>query len=459
MERENGISIEKIEYSVRRNRESARKRNLPPWFGEVWTYSVLRQEAEMLQNLNIPLQVLDVTTASDLPLARWGKDLLKDLSDVNADIFSNPDPRSYSMRKFELLMKAGRQIRQHQDYKTLTFMSNTVEASKGIGFSSLSAKVLVDDIVTLYLLACDENKFLIGLKDGPQWKRIKLPGDVKGRFEETSHLAAHYLLNIMHVGKKEASLVPDDPIAARKAVDDVNLPKPARSVEELLEDSYFHQRYIVPSGGAEVRFRKAGDLEKMIVLPSKSGVFARVSTTKGDAIVTLDTSSGTWTSPERNVENSTSESRWANILAEVYHDIVTAEEIPGKFKKLRKKKKLPPGSASVDVDDDEPQVIYIPRKVKVGVERKPPYEGPPRPMKPHPVSGYVRKGNMTNSQRLKILALEQQLGISILNFVPSGKTFVSPHVSPKGAEKDFSRLPIFIKKRIETQLKDRLSRS
>ncbi len=146
---------------------------------------------------------------------------------------------------------------------------------------------------------------------------------------------------------------------------------------------------------------------------------------------------------------------WATIVAETYKDLVTATEVSvtKKYRALRQLSQ--PSTFEVEsVFDDNPQVIYIPRKVRIKDYDEPrdPYQGPPRPMKPHPVTGYTRKGEMTEKHRQELLKLEKEWEIEFVKNIPIGKTYVRPHFSPEGSEEFIRYFPVFIKKRIETQL-------
>lgn len=260
-----------------------------------------------------------------------------------------------------------------------------------------------------------------------------------------------------YIGRRELAVVPENP-AHPHNLENIKIPKPARSLESLLENTYYHQRYIVPPEGAEVRFKKAGDLEKMFVIQTGHDVFAKAITTKGEALVWIDVDNASWFSPDTVTQSvqSSQESPWANILGEVYHDLVTAVELPHtRYKTLGRKRSREGGE---DLGLKRPQIIYIPRVIRVGEKPKVrlPYEGPLRPITPHKVQGHRRRANLSERHRLTLMKFEAEYGISILKNLPAGFTFVRPYVVPQ--EADIQELPTFIKRRIETRLAQELQK-
>lgn len=197
----------------------------------------------------------------------------------------------------------------------------------------------------------------------------------------------------------------------------------------------------------------------MVVVQTDRVLFAKAVTAYGEAFLQLNLDDATWFSPDTNIrkhEETPKESHWINILALVYHDMVTAIELPqNRFKTLKKS-----GNKSGGVVEfrENLQVIYIPRVIRVGdsPESRPKYDGPPIPATPHHVSGHRRKGNLTEKHRQELMDFERSHGVSILKFLPGGFTFVRPHFVPSDA--NLEKLPIFIKKRIQTKLQEELQR-
>jgi len=320
---------------------------------------------------------------------------------------------------------------------------------------------MVSNIRTVYLLLCEPSRFLVGVGEGLRWKNVNWPEEGINHqefYDRTSSLASVYLPLLET--DIDSDLIPDNPIQTHdNTLQNLNVPKPSRSIEELLEDAYYHQRYIVPPEGAEVRFRNAGDIESMILRQGQDNITARFLTSKGDETVSLSLD-GAEHLPMRIMSGEEAlknvHGNLENIVAEVYHDIVTAKELPkNRFKRL--------GDTSVDEvseQEDTPQVIYIPRVFRLGQEAEVrlPFDSATREVAPHRVSGHIRKGNMTEKHRLALLEFEEQNGISILKHIPDGYTFVRPFTVPVGSDMRLTELPVFIKRRIETQLQQDIRR-
>ncbi len=324
--------------------------------------------------------------------------------------------------------------------------------------------IMYNGIITLYLLAGDSDRFLVGLKDGTYWKRnpnLNVMNE-ENAGQTLENIASTYMFTLRTIGRTELPAVPEK-IVPLGSLERVRIPQPARSIEDLLEDAYYRLRYIVPHEGADVRFRRAGDLERITLVQSGNVILARVETSYGDEFVMLGLEDATFFSPDNKLaskpgENVVLKPVWATIVAETYHDLVTADEVPTKgYRSLRRKSTKIVQDREIE-PEDAPQVIYIPRKVRVGQKLEPrsPYEGPPRPMKIHFVTNYKRSGNMTEKHRKELLQLEREWGIKFVDKIPAGYTWVRPHFSPQGSEVNLINLPIFIKRKIETQIAEGL---
>ena len=316
--------------------------------------------------------------------------------------------------------------------------------------------LLALDVDSLYLLICQKNRFLVGTRDGIFWKNVEW-SEEKLKDNSVIRIALPYIFSLDFIGEKELVTVPEKIIHTKDA-EKIQLPKPARSTEDLLEEAYYHQRFIVPLDGAEVRFQKAGDLEKMIIIQSGDDLLARVITRFGEGFLVLNIDTLQQLSgPEliRGIELTPGkESAWINILAEVYHDLVTAMELPWRHYRVLGGSKERSG-----VDKPErPQVIYIPRTIRTKEVVRLPYKGLPRPLTPHRVIGHRRRGNMTEQHREVLMGFEKEYGLSIIANLPAGYTFVRPYVVPAGTSEEFKNLPTFIKRRIQKKLNQELTK-
>lgn len=317
-------------------------------------------------------------------------------------------------------------------------------------------KILNVDVTCLYLFVGSYDRFLVGIKDGVHWKKVRWPSANDGQGTIILESAYPFIGNLRLIGRRELIVVPENFIHPER-LHTLNIPKPARATAELMESAYYNQRYTFPLEGAEVRLRKCGDIDSMVVIQSKRNIFAKARTPYGEAIIRLNLDTLGWFGPDSyqyrpdgmEVEG---DPLWVNVLAEVYHDLVIAVEKP----KGRESKKKASAEEGVELKG-RLGAVYIPRILRVGERRdRSPYDGPPRPVSPHKVGGHKRRGNMTEKQRLAVMEFEKKYDIEILKNLPGGHTYVKPFVVPTGVNLD--GLPVFIKKKIQTELVESLQR-
>jgi hypothetical protein len=343
-----------------------------------------------------------------------------------------------------------RDIKKDQRYYLLEKLLTTISINNNL--PNHVKGLLYSDVSTLHLMLGREDRLLVGLKDGVIWRNIKWDLKALQSVDSIHYMRAVSMINLNTlplIGRKEAEIIPERPITLEKR-NNLRVPTPAQSVEVSLEQAYYGQRYIIPPNGAEVRFNKAGDIGKVLLLQSRNILFAKIITEKGEALVSLSLETG------KDISNVIgSKAPLAEIVAEVYRDMVTAEVVHAHRMRRLDNLRLPLEERE-DIEEGV-QVTYIPRKVKIGEDEdfRSKYEGPARPLKPHRVTGHRRKANMTEQHRQALLEFEAEHGISILENLPAGYTFVRPHVVPAGER--LSELPIFIKRRIETRLREDLN--
>lgn len=421
-----------------------------------WEYLVQTQmtgvnkiSSDGRQESNAPLPPLN------LPYKRGGEEyeILSSFYKLDDEITA-PDtiPGDLFMKKLNHYHTLAERIKKGGRFRILDRLYNIVSGEQLDSHDQITKNTLLNDVSTLYLTVCEPNRFLVGLKDGVYWKRINLTmGEEEALNPNLPTVGALYLMLLGRIGRHELPAVPEAMIHPT-LIGRVKIPAPAEAITDLLEDAYFNQRYVVPPEGAEVRFRRAGDLERMVVVQSGGVILSRVITSYGDAWIGVNLDDGFYIS---HPDGPSIQPKWATIVAETYRDLVTAKEvhITRRYRPLRNKEDYQ-GSNQMPIFQDDPQVIYIPRKVRIKDYEEPrdPYQGPPRPVKPHPVTGHSRKGDMTEKHRQELLKLEKEWGIEFVKNIPVGRTYVRPHFSPKGSEEFIRYLPIFIKRRIETQL-------
>jgi len=334
------------------------------------------------------------------------------------------------------------EIRSNQRYYLLEKLL-IIHSNNDDNLPVTARALLTNDLTTLHLMIGREDRMLVGIKDGAYWKKIEWPNmdEYSGGLMDIS---IAYLFTAPDIGRRELQFVPEKPLTTDD-LEKLRIPTPVQSIEESLEQAYYGQRYIVPPEGAEVRFNKAGDLEKLTLLQSRNNVLAKIETPNGETFSVIDLQNAS--------EASHIPGNFGAILAEVYRDMVTAE-----FIHAHRTRRLDNLYTPSEDDEEKVQVTYIPRKVKIREDGdfRPKYEGPSRPVKPHRVSGHRRHVPMSEKHRQELQKFEEETGISVLENLPAGYTFVRPHVVPAGER--LNELPIFIKKRIETRLKEELQR-
>lgn len=339
------------------------------------------------------------------------------------------------------------EIKRSQRFYLLEEMALRVNNSEKL--SAHERDLLNIDIGTIHLLLGREDRLLVGLKGGVFWKTIHWPEPTPESTPSYLDTSMPYLGKAPIIGRKEMELVPEKPLSFEDA-EITHIPTSIHSVEESLEQAYYGQRYTVPLEGAEIRFQRAGDLEKLVMLQTRDALFGKMVTKNGEILVIIYTESG-------NVLSQIPQKPFGEVLAETYRDMVTAVEV--RSNRSRRLKNLQNVVSTVDNNDvsESPRAIYIPRVTRQDEgDFRPHYDGPTRPVTPHRVTGHRRHVPMSEKHRQELQKFEQETGISILENLPYGYTFVRPHVVPSGTS--FEELPLFIKRRIETKLKEDLQR-
>lgn len=318
------------------------------------------------------------------------------------------------------------------------------------------------NIFSLWHLVSQPDRFLVGVKDGIYWKKIKWPKvedeeEINGENRSWAWYEC-YFKNLAQIGSRELVLVPEQVIDPRK-IEKLDVPQPERTTEELLEDAFYQQRYMIPHQGARVLLRRSGDLREMVLMQISTEIWAKTISEQGEFQLglNLDTAEG-WVKPRDDNLSEQREAELINKLAEVYNILVTAVEIPDE--ELETQVSTRREIRDQDRKRGRSRAVYIPRIIRADhrSEIRTPFEGPKRPATPHQVQGHRRRANMTERHRQAILKFEQEHGILILRNLPAGYTFVRPFVVPKDAEISMRDLPTFIKRRIETKLAQELQK-
>lgn len=353
----------------------------------------------------------------------------------------------YVRRKAHFLQTVARELKKHGEFDVLPYALNLLlDIREGkVRDGSLSSAVyslMLTGVESLYLLMCDGDKALVGIKDGVFWKKIKWSEPDAGKPSILLN-AFSLLFSLPSTGRRELVLVPDKLLNDRQ-LEAIRVPTPPLSTEALLEDAYYHFRFMIPLEGAEVHFSNMGDVEKMTILQRGDVILAKASTAGGDFECWLNLSVLEGFSTSARSEDDLD--FWGNVIAEVYHNMVTGIPVESARRGSR-------GEGGGIKLKGRLGAIYIPRNVRssrLGIDDRPRYNGPPRSDTPYRVGGHKRRANMTESHRLEIMDFEQKNDMRILDKLPDGYTWVRPFTVPEGA--DLSDIPQFIKRRMETRL-------
>lgn len=364
-------------------------------------------------------------------------------------------PPDYMRRRGILFGQMAKDMKSKKQYALLPQM---IEAVATTEVPMPLKALLYTDISTLYLMVCEPPRFLVGTKGGDFWKEIDTTLGSEGTSRTNlQDFALPYLTNMRLIGRRELVTVPKN-VMFLESLERTSLPFPASSVGDSLEDAFYRQRYIVPPEGAQIKFRNSGDLESLVLMQSGDSLLSKVVTKRGEGFVWIDLGTAKDLSPDAHPglkKPISPKGSWSRIVADTYRDLVTATEVSvTSHKRLRTVvSDINPREYQLIDSGNEPQMIYIPRIVKLGQPNEPriPYDGPPRPIKPHKVSGYKRRGQMTEKHEEDLLIWTEQTGIRVPK-IADGFTWVRPYVTPKGVELTFKDLPQFIKRRIEEQL-------
>lgn len=364
-------------------------------------------------------------------------------------------PTDYTRRRNILFGQMAKDIKAKRQYGVLSQM---IEAVGNTDIPTSLKALFYTDITTLYLMVCEPPRFLVGTKGGDYWKEIDT--SLGGQGIQSANLqdfALPYMTHMHLIGRRELVTVPKN-VMFLDSIKNVTLPFPSSTVGDSLEDAYYRQRYIVPPEGAQIRFRNSGDLESLVLVQSGDNLLSKVATKRGEGFVWISLEEAKDLAPDSHpgLQDPVSpKGSWSRIVADSYRDLVTATEVSVTAHRRVKTATPNTGPHEYQIVDpgDEPQMIYIPRIVKLGQPNEPrlPYDGEPRPIKPHKVSGYRRKGQMTEKHEEDLRIWTEQTGIRVPN-IPDGFTWVRPYITPKGIELAFKDLPQFIKRRIEEQL-------
>lgn len=324
-------------------------------------------------------------------------------------------------------------------------------------------------LCSLHLLMGSETEMLVGTRGNmAAW----LPWELS-KSKDLSNFLPLIGAEMRYIDSNDLSFLPrQGEWLAMLELDEVSMPQVDSAyirIADLFEDAYYNQRYLPHPEGSIVKIEGIPHLEQVVIKTKRSlgdphyldffGVF----TVNGKKFFRVLSGSGIHARyADAEVARVTDflagdlkeVMHW--VLAQVYHDLVTAIEIPPGSKRFNQS--LNTVGCSKQPDDREPTIswVYIPRKVREGEAPIRREAATVRSMSPHRVSGYKRKGRMTEKHRDALLEFERTTGIEVLRWMPEGFTFVRPYISPKDGSETLLGLPMFIRAKIQHALKQLL---
>jgi|GEM_PF-6575263 len=316
-------------------------------------------------------------------------------------------------------------------------------------------KIIVE---CMYALAGDERHMLVGFyEDQPVFK--KMP-HVSGDFDDFLEDVPWASMGCMHhIQPQDVWMVPLwNQVDGEAILEDRKDRSYGEANQQLVEAAFYNQRYVVDHEGAYVRLYDCGNLRSLNlkVRSTKKNALAeilvRAETTKGAFFTVISEEQLLTATPE---DFPTLDGHIAHVICKVYHDLVTAVEVPvGNSDNESNTEAIQP------LFDDPSRAKWqvIPRRLKAGQPPRPIRHSAPEPSVREPVTvhGHKRRlrpgENMTDKQRQRVRAFEEEFGVVILDRLPEGHTFVLDHMSPKLTQEQFMELPRFMRWRMQQRL-------
>lgn len=329
---------------------------------------------------------------------------------------------------------------------------------------------------TICWLLGNERKMLAGIRGGkPAWREFKsgiLQNISTELDEEGSQQLQYEITQAIDIGMfgfremistAEAHLLPEwDAFQPNLSLSRMSWPEvDTNEVVSILEEAYYHQRYIVDPSGAYVRI--VGEINGIIGLelkitagqndPNYFDFFARIDFADDRShLVILDSLTASRRGRQLVWESTPFLRYLFRLIASVYHDLVTASDLPVAMSLEE--------AAGILHGASKPGWVAIPspfNRARRKQARHPILE--PIISEPHRVRGHPRKAKMSEEHRQALIDFEREYGVKIIEPVEelnqlTGQehTFVRPHFSPKITSEDFKRLPQFIQRRIQQEL-------
>jgi len=402
-----------------------------------------------------------------------GHGYLREFCSALAERYTPGNPRFNSDLGL-LLTEAAERMEEVRSYDMIPHLIEVLADLREVDPSYYNFCLLITR--SLQMLLGDEKKQLLGTRGSkPAWKFLKRP--ITRRLAGVNPL--HFYGNvgtIRYLDQSDMVLMPEPEewfwgLADRYDWPDVDFGQ----VRFLMEQAYYHQRYVVNPEGAYVQLKHFGPLRSLTLKVKSPGL---LDPNYSDFLVILgwdttgfrslagddelgieglrksaeileggDLTSVDYLSHDPRIGSYGKYLFW--VVAVIYHDLVTAKEVSGH----RSASSGKPRGFSEDYDE-EPSWVYIPRRVhnQPLPPRLPSEE--PRFVSPHRVTGHLRHANPTPQHLAELEKFERQTRLNVLDLLKRnpGYTFVRPHVSPSWDEvKD---LPKFIHARLQSEIEE-----
>lgn len=361
------------------------------------------------------------------------------------------------------LVRLAQDIKQKGRWQMVADIYRTADSKRLEPFTESHLAFTITCGRVIHLLVGSENRFLVGVRNNRSaWQHWQAP--VRSSIWELLH-AFPIDSDIEYIDEDDLDILPPadkwkhTPQELPKIV---VIPNVWRQIGDLLEHAYYNQQYMPHPKGSLVRVTGVEGLSHLTIKVKPGlydpnyidliGVFDYGSTKE---VLVLSGITGLSRVIEP-LQRRSSEDRqdflyW--LMVQVYHDLVTARETEGRSE--RRSQRIADSEAFEEETNAGPDITWtpIPRIIKSrSTEPRQPLEHP-RNLIPHRVRGYRRKGEMTEKHRAVLEELERTTGLQILRWIKPGCTFVRPHISPAIEPEEIMRLPLFIRAKIEQEIR------
>ncbi|MDP3973864.1 MAG: hypothetical protein Q8P92_03445 [Candidatus Daviesbacteria bacterium] len=371
-------------------------------------------------------------------------------------LFGDNDQEYFINRYVHEVVGSSDYIKKRRAYPLLSSLSKRVEELTRRSQNQLVITVYNRALEALYSQVCTPDRVLVSVDKRPLWRLVNLRQVTNEEFDtQWSEIITQIPRRLHELTPSMLPVIPDY-FLTKDDLRNLSIPHPLTPVEDSLEEAYYRKHFIVPPEGAQVFLRNGGDLEGFVLMEKDNNIWAKAQTTKGEYIIRLNLDDATIERQELEGQGRLIPEKMNDLtrmLALVYRDLVVSEDVLSQ----RRSKTLRTSEETKEQEPKKYEWVYIPRKRRI----KPLIRSTDkdndqhhRSPRPHKVSGFKRKGDITAKHEIEIRDFEKETGIAILKNLPEGYTFVRPHVRPKNSlESELAKLPKFIKRKIEEDIK------